>query len=149
MIDWLTNMQKAGLNVLLAPKDQHDLKWSNTDLIVKGTNSGKRYEERVFTTQRSDIVTIPQIGSGLTWMLKEGNMIDSDPLFYYCFTILDQEELNPRQRVFVVPSEIVVQYLKSGERYRKEKNLPFDNHFLALFLGKKGKILFSLHRYLF
>lgn len=137
---WVNNqMQKAGLNVLLAPKDQHDLKRKDTDLIVKGISSGNRYEVRVPTTERTDIVSIPNIGSGLTWMLNEGNMADSDPLFYYCFTILDRDESNPKHRVFVVPSEVVVMYLKSIERYREEKNLPFDKHFLAFFLGTKEK----------
>ncbi len=119
------------LKVQLAPKDHFGCKYPDTDLIIYNLKSGSRYEVRVPTTART--ATNPN------WLLNEGNMSNSDPNLFYCFTLFDNDQEKPKHKVFVVPSPIVVRYLKSNLAFQKEQGRRPQGHFLSFFLGNKNQ----------
>ncbi len=129
--DWL---HKNNLKVSIASDDKYELNRDQTDLLVIGEKTGIRYELRVPTTERDTDTGISKIGPGYCWLMNEGNAEISDPHFIYCFTLDKKDTDKSESRIFLIPSPVVANFLRSAKVFLKKET---TSHFQTFLIGHK------------
>ena len=92
----------------------------SVDILISDPNKGKMYKLEVKTSFGSKPSRSKLFGYTLNWMMGEKHETISDPSLYYCFVNIERE--TNVFRFFIVPSQIVADYVRIQHKIWLERN---------------------------
>lgn len=87
----------------------------SVDILLTNPITGNMFKIEVKTHYRNNSTQSKTFGHTLSWMMSQKHEEINDPSLYYVFVNVTHNTNN--MRYFVVPSEVVAQYVKENHAY--------------------------------